>query len=258
MRKVAPWVVWLGLVVGLAGPAAVLLAVLGRLTGTMDWQTAFVTLTVRTAPPLAMAGVAAGVIALVAAFWARPRWLFAVAATALIAPALTLAGFAGLRAQAARVPPIHDVATNWEEPVNFSDRLLRLRGSDANPVEPNPSLDEPWRPAGTAVRESWAAQRVADLNRLTCPGARPVGRLVPEAEVRRALEAEGIEILGAAPWRVEGVWRSTWFRFPDDVAVRMRPGRTDVRSVSRYGQSDLGQNCARVTRIVQALERGGA
>lgn len=252
--KVANALVWLGLIVGLAGPLVVLVAVLGRMANALDWQTAFGTLTVQTAPNLAKAGIVAGVAALIAAVWARPRWMWAVAALAVLAPAITLAMFAGLRAQARAVPPIHDVATNWEEPLSFSEALMTRRGPEANPVEADPRLDEPWRPAGGAIPEAWAASRVADLNRLACPGARPVPRLVPAAVVQTVLEDHGVLVSGTAPWRVEGTWRSTWFHFEDDVAVRMRPNRTDVRSVSRVGQSDLGANCERVSSIVRALD----
>ena len=38
-----------------------------------------------------------------------------------------------------------------------------------------------------------------------------------------------------------------------DVVARIDPERTDIRSVSRVGMSDIGANCARVTKIVEAL-----
>ena len=64
-----------------------------------------------------------------------------------------------------------------------------------------------------------------------------------------------MQVIGQAPWRVEGTYESFWFGFEDDVVVRIRPGRTDVRSISRVGGSDLGANCRRVTKIVRELER---
>lgn len=248
--------VWLGLALGLAAPIVVAVAALGRVFGLLSWPTAFGTMTLEVAPVLGWIGLAGGLLAVAAAVWARPRWLWVAAVVAIVAPAATLVGFAGLRAVEARTPPLWDVATDWTDPVLLSGPLLARRGPEAAAVERDPRLPEPWRPAGAAVPEAWAANRVADLNRLACPGARAVPRLAREDEVRRVLEAEGVLVSGAAAWRVEGTARTFWFHVEDDVAVRMRPGRTDVRSVSRLGERDYGRNCARVTRIVAALNAG--
>ena len=74
-------------------------------------------------------------------------------------------------------------------------------------------------------------------------------------QVGRAVAANerGVQELG----RVEGTHTSLWYGFKDDVIARVRPdgsgSRVDLRSVSRVGGSDLGANCARVTRIVDHL-----
>ena len=34
------------------------------------------------------------------------------------------------------LPLIHDVATDWSEPLMFSPAVLKARGPDANPVDP--------------------------------------------------------------------------------------------------------------------------
>ncbi len=261
MRRVTPAAarraVWLGLTLGLAAPALVAAASLGRVFGALDWPTAFQTLTLGAAPVLAWLGLAGGVLALAAATRARSRWMWIPAVSAILTPAATLVAFAGFRAMESATPPLWDVATDWDDPVALSGPLLARRGGGSTPVERDPRLAQPWRPAGTAVPEAWAAIRVADLNRLACPGARAVPRLMRQDVVRRVLEAEGVLVSGAAPWRVEGTARTFWFHVQDDVAVRMRPGRTDVRSVSRLGEPDRGRNCARVTRIVAALNAEG-
>lgn len=265
--RLASAVAWIGALVALVGPAVALAALLGRLIDALSWHTAFEVLTLQWAPRLCWAGLIAAGVALLASVLTHRARMWAVAWAALIVVGLTLAALTGLRVQSgvargvAPQPPVHDVATDWSDPIMFSQALLAARGQGANPVERNPSARRPWGPGGGAVTEGWAAQRVADLNRLGCPTARPVMRMIPTATVQSVLEEQGLVIVGAAPWRVEGTARSTWYHLQSDVAVRMRPDRTDVRAVSRQGDVDYGANCRLVTAIVRALDaasRGAA
>jgi len=120
------------------------------------------------------------------------------------------------------------------------------RADALNPVEPDPR-------APIEAGPPWGGRRVAEINAETCPGARTVRRNVDPDEAARVLERNGVRIKGRAPWRVEGTYESFWFGFKDDVVVRIRPEGTDVRSISRVGRSDIGANCKRVTKIVEAL-----
>lgn len=235
----------LALVVGLAAPLLVLAAAMLTKTGTLDWRFGYGELTLRWAALLALAGSALGLVAVTLALKDRRLWL--PAAVAFLAPAATLAGFGWVRAQAAQTPPVHDVSTNWEEPPMPSRGLARRRGPDAAPVERDPVV-------GAGAGPAWAGRRVAEINAETCPGARPVSRAVDFERVQAVLEGQGIELLAAAPWAVEGTHESWWFGFRSDVVVRIRPERTDVRAVGREDRPDLGFNCRLVTRIVEGLE----
>ena len=116
----------------------------------------------------------------------------------------------------------------------------------------------PVRSAWIAARndaEPYAGRRVAEVNAETCPGARTIPRLVSTEEVVAALEAEGVVVIGQAPWRVEGEQESPWFGRARDVVVRMQPEATDIRSIDRIGLIDLGQNCDLVTALVERLSR---
>jgi fatty-acyl-CoA synthase len=126
--------------------------------------------------------------------------------------------------------------------------MKRERVGAPNPVENDPRA--PVKPGSP-----WSGRRVAEINAETCPGARPVPKMVPVERVRQVLEGKGLTVFGSAPWMVEATAESTWFGFKDDVVVRMGPTRTDVRSISRVGVSDLGMNCKRVTEIVEALSK---
>ncbi|HYF22361.1 MAG TPA: DUF1499 domain-containing protein [Caulobacteraceae bacterium] len=236
------------LAIALIAPLLVLAGAIATRAGWVDWKTGFGVWTVDWAPKAAMVGLGAGVLAVLFAF-AAPKRLLPLAVVAVLIPGLTLLGFQRFRAKAESLPPIHDVSTDWAEPLSFSDTMMKARAGAANPVEPDPVVGLMKRPAF----KKWEGRRIAEINAETCPGARPVPRLVEPEEVARVLEKNGVQVIGQAPWRVEGTHESLWYGFKDDVIVRMRPGRTDVRSVSRVGGSDLGANCGRVTKIVQAL-----
>ena len=258
--RIASMVVWVCAILALVGPVVAVVALLGRMTDSLSYATAFEQLTLHWAPRLCWAGLVAAGFGLIASMLTHRAQMWAVGWAALVIVGLTLAALTGLRVQSGVArntrpqPPIHDVATDWSDPITFSDRLLGLRGAGANAVERNPYARRPWGVGGGAVTEGWAAQRVADLNRLACPTARPIMRMIPAATVQSVLEDQGLTIVGSAPWRVEGAARSTWYHLQSDVAVRMRPDRTDVRAVSRYGELDYGANCRLVTAIVRALD----
>jgi len=244
-RGVAPVIVQVALLIGLLGPLLILAGALGTKMGLMDWKTGFGVLTVGWAPKAAMVGCATGLAALVLAFTDFRR-LGVMALVALVVPAATLGMFWKFRATAQALPPIHDVATDWREPLGFSRGIMAERAGAPNPVEADPRV-----PADS--RGEWAGMRVAEINARTCPGAKPAkGNLGPD-RVAEVLEANGVQVKGRAPWRVEGTAESFWFGFKDDVVVRIRPEATDVRSISRVGRSDIGANCRRVTKIVEAL-----
>jgi uncharacterized protein (DUF1499 family) len=111
--------------------------------------------------------------------------------------------------------------------------------------------------------ENWADDRISRISSDACPQARPVTLTVPPAEafarVRRAVEAQGLEILHQDPAAgvLEGTHESLMYGFKDDVIFRVRASgsgsRVDMRSVSRVGGSDLGANCKRVAGLVRAL-----
>ncbi|MGH7384416.1 MAG: DUF1499 domain-containing protein [Candidatus Rokuibacteriota bacterium] len=144
---------------------------------------------------------------------------------------------------AGRVPPIHDISTDLDDPPRFVAVLPRRQGA------PNPAEH-----GGPAL----AAQQRAgypDLGPLR--SSEPPARVFPRAiDVARSL---GWEIVATAPaeGRVEATDRTRWFGFRDDVVVRVRPdgagSRVDVRSVSRVGRSDLGTNARRIRAFLEAL-----
>ena len=210
-----------------------------------------------------------GGLALLAAILAGLS-LFLVLAVAprrgFILPLVTLALAGGvlaatgqLRAVAASHPPIHDVATDWREPLVFGASASAARGPQANDVLTDP------RVGIQSTAPTMEGQRVAEINARTCPGAVPavVTGTVQAAydKTRAALVREGMTLLTENPasGRLEATGQTRWLKLTYDVVARIQPegagARVDFRSISRTGEIDLGDNCRRVTRLREAVAR---
>ncbi len=144
---------------------------------------------------------------------------------------------------ARRVPPIHDITTDTDHPPAFV-AILPLRRGSPNSAE--------YGGAEIAVRQHKAY-----------PDLKP---LMLDVSVDRAFRAAldvarelGWRVIAAGPHegRIEATDTTFWFRFTDDVVVRITPqdgsSRVDVRSVSRVGRSDVGTNARRIRRFLHAL-----
>lgn len=144
-----------------------------------------------------------------------------------------------------RVPMIHDITTDTENPPVFV-AILPLRAGASNTAEyGGPEID--------------AQQRAGypDLGPLTLP--------VPPAQAfTRALTVAremGWEIVAsdAKEGRIEVTATTFWFGFKDDMVIRVTPSgngsRIDVRSVSRVGRGDVGANAKRITDYLSRLAR---
>jgi uncharacterized protein (DUF1499 family) len=191
------------------------------------------------------AAIAVALVAALAARWRQNGRAMGLAVAAAVV-GLTAAGIPLLWQQrASRVPPIHDITTDLENPPQFK-AAIPLRADAAN------SLD---RPAALADQQR---QGYPDIAPLTLP--------VPPADAfARALAAAQLmewEVVGtdAAAGRIEAVDTTRWFGFKDDIVVRLTPWgsgtRVDVRSVSRVGLSDIGTNARRIRDYLGRLKAG--
>jgi uncharacterized protein (DUF1499 family) len=145
-----------------------------------------------------------------------------------------------------KVPPIHDITTDLDDPPKFH-AVLAARGPQSNPIRD--SLD------ASAARQHRAAY--GDLKPLVLP-------LAPDEAFTRVVktaEGAGWTIVSADRKErfLEATAQTAFFGFRDDVAVRVRPAgtgsRIDVRSASRVGRGDAGANAARIRKFFAALQR---
>jgi uncharacterized protein (DUF1499 family) len=155
-----------------------------------------------------------------------------------------------LGVKAYKLPAIYDVTTDPIDPPRF-DAIARLRPRDANPItyaglyaaelqhaaysDIEPDLTE------SSPQQAYdAALKVITKRRWHIVDARPPQPTTPR---------EG---------RIEAIARTMILGFRDDVVVRVRPtpdgARIDVRSASRYGRHDLGDNAARVRALIADID----
>jgi len=126
------------------------------------------------------------------------------------------------------------------------------------------------RAAGARRRErrsaSYAGPEIAKQQKAAYPDLAPlkVG-LPPDQAFSRALDTAktmpGWTVVAADPatGRIEARQTSRWFRFTDDVVIRVAaeaPGsRIDMRSESRQGRSDFGVNANRIRAYMATLRK---
>jgi len=144
--------------------------------------------------------------------------------------------------RAQRLPSIHDITTDLENPPAFQS-ILPKRADAPNKLDRSPQLT-------LLQREGYP-----DLAPITLPTP-------PATTFDRALavaQANGWEIVTAdkSTGRIEATETTRWFGFTDDIVVRLTPWgagtRVDVRSAARTGAGDLGRNASRIRRFLDDL-----
>jgi uncharacterized protein (DUF1499 family) len=168
---------------------------------------------------------------------------------AIVIDAVILAYPAYLALQYRKLPPIHDITTDPIDPPRF-EALGRLRAGDG---------------ANTAV---YAGLYSAEQQRQAYPDIEPVELQI---SVDRAY-AIALGLVNKRKWlviderapqpprrigRIEAVARTPIMGFREDVSIRVVPdgedSRVDIRSSSRYFESDLGSNAQRITKLIDDI-----
>lgn len=261
------------------------IAAFGSKARVFDPLFAFGTLAVNYGSKLTMAALAFGVVALVIGLIKAPRTKPVILSVFAILIAGSILGrMAMFRELAQYLPPIHDVQTDWSDPVRFSTTLMAAREADGarNPVEDTPIVSD--RAAGmwpdAAGRPVAEVQEDAESDPTVTydtteaeppyPNIEPLTAARPASEVYAIaldlVKSEGWTLVTETPATatsgglIEATAETGAFGFRDDVAIRIRPEgagktRVDMRSVSRVGLSDVGANALRIVKFMDALER---
>ena len=169
--------------------------------------------------------------------------------------AIVYAGWIGTFVMAGiSVPAIHDISTDLADPPAFVTLALRADNLDAIPGEGDDEMK------GMNPQQRWVIvhqKAYGDIRSVRID--EPVPTVIAKAE--RLAKARGWDVAVSLPeeGRFEATETSAFFRFKDDVVLRVKPTETgdgsivDMRSVSRVGSSDLGVNAKRVRSFLADL-----
>lgn len=169
---------------------------------------------------------------------------------AVFLAALLLAYPAFLAAQAIRLPALTDISTDLNDPPEFarSSRALAARGQLVHQAIPQ-SAREAQRRAYPAV-----APIILDLD------ADEAWQIV-----QKAVAARKWQVVEQSPpggrmglGHIDAIDKTLVMGFPQDVTIRLRPlagqTRIDIRSASRFGRHDFGENARRIRRFAEELQ----
>jgi uncharacterized protein (DUF1499 family) len=234
---------WRWLAPTLATLAVVLLLAAGPTVriGLWDFRTGFQML--RWAAYL---GMAAAVVALVTLFTpARRRVVGPLVLALLVGVGVAFVPWRWLQ-MARRLPPIHDITTDTEQPPEFV-AVIPMRAGAPNPA-------------------TYGGAEIAAAQREAYPDIRPLFlKVSPTVAFNRAQATAqrmhwDLVASDSAAGKIEATATTPWFGFKDDVVVRITPAsmgsRVDVRSVSRVGGSDVGTNARRIRKFLGEMQEG--
>jgi hypothetical protein len=152
------------------------------------------------------------------------------------------------------LPAIHDISTDTENPPQFI-ALKNARPGATNP----PGYD------GAVLTKGPEGETEAtwELQKKYYSDIRAASELTsPDNLFRRAVKsayAMGWNVVAVDPkdGRIEATHTSFWFGLTDDIVIRVKPAgqgaRLDIRSKSRAGVSDYGENADRINAYKKTL-----
>lgn len=177
--------------------------------------------------------------------------LLALAAAALSAAALYGSGMLASVSQALSRPILNDVATDLENPPQFSPAAEAASGGA--PRGPVP-LPEEFK---AQIKRAYPGLKPLEVAAEEDP-SKVFAALERLARARPGWEVTFVDA-GAAVSTLQGVAQTPLLRFKDDVVIRVKKEGSvvvvDGRSRSRLGRGDLGANAARIEGFLADLKR---
>ena len=167
---------------------------------------------------------------------------------ALLIDAMVLAYPAYLGLQYRKLPKIHDITTDPINPPRF-EALARLRAGEGT------------NPAVYAGLYSAEQQRIAypdiETVELELPTQQAYDVTLALVKKRKWKVVDERSPLGRREGHIEAIAQTVVMGFREDVSIRIKPdgedSRVDIRSASRYFDSDFGSNAARVTKLIEDI-----
>jgi len=238
--RIAVMLAWTGLGLALACGAGELLAGLGYRWDWWHFRSGIQIM--RWSATTDLAALALTLVAVILAWMYGPRRALAASAAGLALSLLVAGPPLYYWRTLDRVPRIHDISTDTDNPPRYV-AVLPLRKGAENPTDYS---------AEVAAEQKRAYPDIA-------PAMLDASPAQAFARAERAARAMGWDIVAAAPGdlRIEATDTTLLFGFKDDIVVRVTPSgngsRVDVRSLSRVGRSDFGVNANRIRKFLRQL-----
>ncbi|MBI1774301.1 MAG: DUF1499 domain-containing protein [Proteobacteria bacterium] len=243
MSKTARVVLWLAWVAALVAVAAIPVADLGDRTGLWPQiPSMFVSFRVAL-----VAAVASLMLGLAAAWLNRSAGFLSRRVLGALLPFIATVVLVGLilgRFDAAEAAiRIHDVTTDTENPPAFAALLAERQANGRNPSEYDPATASLQLRAYPTIKSVLLDRPVAEAFDRALAAAQAMGWTTAADKARFHIEATAI---------------TRWLKFKDDLVIRVSDAgagksRIDVRSASRIGRGDLGQNAERIRAYIARL-----
>jgi uncharacterized protein (DUF1499 family) len=235
----------IGFILAVLAALAAMLAGFGSRWGLWYFRTGFVTL--RWA---AYVGIVAALISLIAIILTWPTTLrrgFLFSVFGVVVGILVFGVPLYYWRTAQRVPAIHDITTDTENPPRFVS-ILPLRENAPNSSEyGGPEIAAKQRAAYPDLAPALLPVPTNKAYEQALSTARKMGWVIVDAK--------------SSDGRIEATDTTFWFGFKDDIVIRVTPAdhgsRVDIRSVSRVGKSDVGMNAKRIRKYLKELKQMG-
>lgn len=224
MTKPSNWVrtvVGLLVLVVLAAPLVLIVSIYGTRMGLFDMATGYGFIGLKLVPVLSWIGLGSAVLACLLIL--RDRSVWALALGAFVVAAFMVGGVVYQSRGWSEAP--RDVTTNVEDTPVFAGRMAQDR-----------------RYAGAPEHQPQA-----------CEGLEAIDSQMAYESVAWALDKAGVTVMGASFFRVDGWTEGFFYGVQNDVTVRIRPGRTDVRVTGRDSLPVGDQACVLARNIVAAM-----
>lgn len=254
-QKTRKWILRLAFLLAILVPLTFMVGALGAKFGLWDWTFGLGVVSRKVAPIIMLLSLVFGIISLALAIAVRPHRGFIVAALAIVIPATAGIYTKSVQKTAGKLPFIHDITTDTQNPPTFSaaitDERAKTRGAN--------TLDY------IGKKDPREKKLVSVLQSRDYPEIRPLilsdDPDVVFGESKQVALQMGWDIVSedVASGKIEAVASTFWYGFKDDVVIRVRPSEgggsvLDIRSVSRVGASDLGANAARIKTFLKLMK----
>ena len=240
-NPIGKWLAIIGLVLAVVCAAGAVLSGFGYRMDLWHFRTGF--MIIRWAFFGALAAVLLSVIGLIFAK-GKPRQVLVAGLLGLVVGAVTAYIPWSWKQTLDAHPYIHDITTDVKNPPKFVAVIALRKEGDHTVDYDGPEVAEKQR------------QAYPDIMTLIIPSEKDKVFAAAEAALR-AMKLKVVDV-NAAEGRIEATQTSMLYGFTDDVVVRIAAdgagSKVDVRSKSRVGRSDLGQNAKRIRVFLRELQ----